>query len=72
MTWDDLPDDVIKIILYHRKRITCGNKCVNKIIATWKCYKTRILIGRFKLLRYLREFGHFNPSIKIFLLRSKL
>ena len=72
MKWDNIPDDVIKIILYHRKIVTCGKECVNKIIATWKCYKTRVLIGRFKMLRYLRDFRLFNPSIKIFLLKSKL
>ena len=72
MKWDDIPNDIIKIILYNRKIITCGPGRVNKIIATWKCYKTRVLIGRFKMLRYLQDFRCFNPSIKTFLLRSKL
>ena len=48
--------------LLPRKIYTCGNKVVNKIISVLKCYKVRVLIGRFKILRYLKEF----------LLRSKL
>ena len=72
MKWDDVPDDVLKIIRYYRKLFTCGNMASTKIMSTWKCYKIRVLIGRFKMLRYLRDFRLFNPSIKIFLLRSKL
>tara|TARA_B100000085_G_scaffold230236_1_gene216701 strand:- start:440 stop:595 length:156 start_codon:yes stop_codon:yes gene_type:complete len=50
----------------------CGNIAVDKIISLWKCYKTRVLIGRFKMLKYLKEFRLFNPTLKEFLLRSKL
>ena len=70
--WDLLPIEIINIIMYYRKILTCGNKIVNKIISIWKCYKIRVLIGRFKMLRYLKEFKLFNPNIKEFLLRSKL
>ena len=72
MKWDNIPNDIIKIIMYYRKVLTCGETASTKIISTWKCYKTRLLIGRFKMLRYLRDFRLFNPSIKIFLLRSRL
>ena len=72
MNWDKLPNELIKKILNYRKIFTCGNICANKIISIWKCYKIRVLIGRFKMLRYLKDFRLFNPNIKVFLLRSKL
>lgn len=68
MYWNKLPNELIKKILNCRKILTC----VNKIISIWKCYKIRVLIGRFKMLRYLKDFRLFNPNIKIFLLRSRL
>lgn len=72
MRWDDIPDDILKIIMYYRKLFTCCEIASTKIISTWKCYKIRILIGRFKMIRYLKDFRLFNPSIKTFLIRSKL
>ena len=72
MNWDELPLEIKRIILNYRKILTCGNSCANKIINTWKCYNTRVLIGRFKMLMYLKDFRMFNPNLKQFLLRSKL
>lgn len=56
----------------YRKIFTCGDKIVNKIISVWKCYRVRVLLARFKMLQYLKDFRLFNPSLKEFLLRSKL
>ena len=56
MKFDDLPQELIDIIMYYRKFYTCRDKAVLKIQAHWKCYKTRVLIGRFRLLRYLKDF----------------
>ena len=72
MNWDNIPCEIQQIILYYRKMLTCGDYAANLIISGWKCYKTRVLIGRFKMLRYLKDFRMFNPSLKEFLLRSKL
>ncbi len=72
MRWDNLPDEIRSLIFYHRRISMCGNIAVDKIISLWKCYKTRVLIGRFKMLKYLKEFRLFNPTLKEFLLRSKL
>ena len=72
MNWDILPDDIIKLILKFRKLNTCGNNCARKIQSIWRCYKTRVLIGRFRLLKYLRDFRQFNPNIQEFVLRSRL
>ena len=72
MTWDLLPDDIINIILYYRKRITCGDNVATKIQSVWKSYKIRVLINRYKTLRYLPIFKKFNPNIYIFISRSRL
>ena len=72
MNWDILPDDIIKLILKFRKLNTCGNNCATKIQSIWRCYKTRVLIGRYKLLRYMPVFRNFNPNVFIFISRSKL
>lgn len=70
--WDDLPDEIINYIMFFRKLKTSGFKASTKIQSLWKCYKTRVLIGRFNMLRYLKDFRHWNPSIQEFLLRSRL
>lgn len=72
MRWDNLPGELRSLILYYRKLMMCGNLAADRIISSWKCYKTRVLIGRFKMLKYLKEFRLFNPTLKEFLLRSKL
>ena len=70
--WDDLPDDIINIIFNYRKMLTCQEPIIIKIQSIWKSYRTRILIQRFKMLRYLKEFRVWNPNIQTFLLRSFL
>ncbi len=72
MNWDSLPDDIIKIILKLRREITCSNKAVKYIQSKWNSYRTRILIGRFHMLRYLKDFREWNPTLEEFLSRSKL
>lgn len=72
MNWDSLPSEIINIILSYRKIFTCGDYCATKIKSTWLCYRTRVLIGRFRMLRYLREFRELNPNLRDFLLRSRL
>lgn len=72
MTWDTLPSDITNIIFKYRKLYTCGYCCATKIKNAWLSYRTRILIERFKLLRYLREFRELNPTLQDFLLRSRL
>ena len=70
--WDFLPDDVVKIIFNYRKLLTCQKHAIIKIQSKWRYYKIRILIGRFKMLRYLQDFRYWNPSIYEFLSRSRL
>ena len=70
--WDFLPDDIVKIILNYRKLLTCQIPASIKIQSKWRCYKTRVLIGRFKMLRYLKDFRYWNPTIYEFLIKSRL
>ena len=72
MYWDNLPDEIINIIMKIRKILTCGNKASTYIQVRWRSYKTKVLIGRFRLLRYLRDFRIWNPTIQDFITRSKL
>ena len=72
MKWDDLPDDLIRYILIFRKLLTCNNPAATKIQSVWLCYRTRILIGRFHMLKYLKDFRKWNPSINEFIKRSRL
>lgn len=71
-SWDNLPTDVIKIILNYRKIFMYKKPAIIKIQSLWNSYKIRKLIHRFKMLRYLKDFRKWNPTIQDFLLRSRL
>ena len=72
MNWDNLPDDILKMIFSYRREITCGDKAAKYIQRGWNKYRTKILIGRYKMLWYLKEFREWNPTLNEFLIRSKL
>ena len=72
MKWDNLPQDITLIILKIRKELKFDIPSVIKIQSIWRCYKTRILIGRYRMLQYLKEFRIWNPNIYEFIKRSKL
>tara|TARA_Y100000389_G_scaffold203662_1_gene252913 strand:- start:1511 stop:1729 length:219 start_codon:yes stop_codon:yes gene_type:complete len=72
MKWDDLPIEIIEIILKERKYSMCKNYCASYIQSHWKKYRTKVLIGRFKMLRHIKIFKYYNPNILEFIIRSKL
>ena len=72
MNWDLLPNDIIKYIFKFRRLLTCSHPAAIKIQSIWKCYKIRVLVGRFSLLRYVKEFRIWNPTIFEFINRSRL
>ena len=72
MKWDNLPSDLVEYIFFLRKVLTRENPAATKIQSTWYCYRTRILIGRFHMLRYLKDFREWNPNINEFIRRSRL
>ena len=72
MNWDSLPDDLVRYILVLRKLLMCNHPAAIKIQSVWNCYRIRVLIGRFHMLRYLKDFRKWNPSINEFIKRSRL
>ena len=72
MNWDSLPNDIIYKILNYRNYFILTKISSIKIQSKWRMYRTKVLIGRFKMLRYLKEFRLWNPSINLFIERSKL
>ena len=66
----NLPFDVFILIFKFRNILI--NRSVVKIQATWKYYRIKLLMERFKLLYYIPIFKRFNPDIITFLERSKL
>lgn len=68
MKWDNLPSEIKQIILNFNSSYY-ASIYIQKI---WLGYKTRILIKRYFLLRYLKDFKYYNPSINKFILRSRL
>ena len=72
MNWNNLPNDIINYIMFLRKIKTCGFNAARKIQSIWKRYKIKVLIERFKILRHLKDFKIWNPTIQDFLLRSRL
>ena len=72
MNWDNLPDDLVRYILFFRKLLMCNHPAATKIQSVWNCYRIRVLIGRFHMLRYLKDFKKWNPTIIEFLKRSRL
>jgi hypothetical protein len=68
--WHALPNDLGRYILQYvmQKRFAAAAK----IQAAYRRYRITILIGRFRMLRYLSDFREWNPTIVVFLKRSTL
>lgn len=61
-------NDLIEVILEWRKCIL-ASITIQKL---WRSYRIKVLIGRFRLLRYIKDFRSWNPSITVFLNRAIL
>ena len=70
--WDDLPEDVVREIWRWRRTATVRPRAAACVQATWRGYRTRVLVGRFRMLRYLEPFRQYNPSPAAFLARARL
>lgn len=66
--WDHLPSDVTRHILW----LTSRENAACRVQRAWHGYRTRVLLGRFRMLRYLQAFRVFNPSVGCFLRRARL
>lgn len=70
LLWKNLPDDIGYIILDIIKNNQIKNTI--KIQSIWRCYRIKVLIGRFKMLRYIKEFREYNYNIYYFISKSRL
>lgn len=72
MVWHALPNDVARDIL----RRVCASRRHDRAVVcvqrSWRGYRTRVLVGRFRMLRYLHEFRAWNPTVGQFLHRARL
>lgn len=66
--WNLLPNDLIVMILVHASRA----RRVEMVQRVWRGYRARILLGRFRMLQYLRPFRWWNPSVHAFMERARL
>jgi hypothetical protein len=62
--WDELPGDLVWYILAWR-----GATCMQR---AWRGYRTRVLLGRYRMLRYFHIFRAIHPNVSVFLARSRL
>lgn len=73
--WDALPNDVTLLILAWRTRLRRRIRMeavARRVQAAWHGYRVRVLLGRFRMMRYLRAFREWNPDVFTFLLRARL
>ena len=72
MNWDNLSDDIINIILKYRKYFTCSVNASIFIQKMWKSYKIKVLMKRYLMLRYIKDFRIWNPSANEYILRTRI
>ena len=70
--WDDLPSEVRVHIVRMARRDQRTHGAALAVQRAWTGYRTRVLLGRFRMLRYLREFLLWNPSATEFMRRARL
>ena len=69
--WDDLPSEVRVHIVRMARRDQRTHGAALAVQRAWTGYRTRVLLGRFRMLRYLREFLLWNPSATEFMRRAR-
>ena len=70
--WDVLPPDLTQLILQLRRQLMVPPAAARRIQTCWRRYRTVVLLGRFRMLRYLLQFREWNPSASAFLARARL
>jgi hypothetical protein len=70
--WSDLPLDITLYILALRNEMLRAERAAARAQSAWRGYRTRVLLGRFRMLRYLRAFREWNPNVAVFLRRARL
>ena len=72
MHWDSLPSELKTCIMEWRTVLMVPHGAARRIQRRWRVYRTRVLIGRFRMLRYLLAFQQWNPSVSTFLANASL
>ena len=54
------------------RALSLPRRSAARIQAAWRRYRVRVLVGRFRMLRYLHAFREWNPSVGVFLRRARL
>ena len=70
VAWSTLPDELGLLILDFVLR--ARHEAAVRIQASFRLYRTRVLMGRYSMLRYLKDFREWNPSLRHFLMHSRL
>ena len=69
--WDDLPTD-IRLLIFRFLNHTMRREAAVAIQASWRRYRAYVLVKRYIMLRYLREFRRWNPRLSVFLERARI
>lgn len=75
--WAALPDDLGRLICRGvardaARRVGMRHAAARRIQAAYRRYRALVLLGRFRMLRYLHDFRDWNPDLAVFLRRSRL
>ena len=62
--------DVVLLILARRGRRRHEDAAACRAQRVWRGYRTRVLLGRFRMLRYLAAFREWNPDLATFAARK--
>ena len=71
-TWSALAPELALDILARRAAAIRRETRARAVQAAWRGYRARVLLGRFRLLRYLAEFRRHNPDARAFVRRARL
>lgn len=72
MPWSALPTELALDILARRADAIRRERAAQRAQATWRGYRVRVLLGRYRMLRYLAEFRRYNPDVRAFVHRARL
>ena len=70
--WSDLPEELRLVIWGEWADAGLATRACVRVQRAWRGYRTRVLLGRFGMLRYLKSFREWDPPVATFLLLARL
>lgn len=70
--WSSLPPDLTVYVLELRALCIRRERSAQAVQCHWLGYRTRVLLGRYRLLQYLRVFREYNSDASEFMRRARL